>query len=152
MKVFLRKRLDGSLVPACDVSSHLARRIAPETLVQVDWKTRNTRSVQWHRRYWALCTMIYANVEGIDLHGQRIDFTSPDVVHMTLKGLAGLYDACIVLPDGTRAFLIRSIAFDQMTADEWAQVWPRLLDVVHADVLPAVSRSDIEAEIGRLAS
>lgn len=152
MKVFLQKRLDGSLAPACDASSHLARRLAPGEAVEVDWKSRNTRSVQWHRRYWALCSVIYANVDHVDLHGQRIEFTSPEVVHLTLKGLAGLYDACIVLPDGTRAFLIRSIAFCKMTADEWSAAWPRLLDVVHERILPGVPLPDVEHEIARLAA
>ena len=93
---------------------------------------------------------LLGHVEGIDMNGQWVEFNSTDAVHMTLKGLAGLYDAMIVLPDGTKALLIRSIAFDKMTADEWAQAWPRLIDVVHQKILPGIGREVVENEIARL--
>ena len=152
MRVFLAKRLDGALMPACEESERQARRMVPGEVGEFDWKSRNTRSVQWHKRYFALCNMVYANVEGINIQGQWIDFSSVDVVHLTLKGLAGLHDALIVLPDGSKALLIRSIAFDKMTADEWARAWPRLLDAVHQHVLPMVTIAAVENEIARLAA
>ena len=152
MRVFLRKRLDGALAPACDTSELLTRKLTPGEAIEVDWKSRNTRSVKWHRRYFALCNLIFANCDGIDVNGQRIDFSSVEAVHMSLKGLAGLYDAMIVLPDGTRAMLIRSIAFDKMTAEEWAMAWPRLIDVVHQRILPGICRMELENEISKLAS
>lgn len=152
MRVFLQKALSGHLAPACETSEQLARKLAPGEAIEVDWKTRNTRSVRWHRRYWALCNMIYQNVERITIAGEVIEFNSVDKVHLTLKSLAGLVDGVIVLPDGTRAYLIRSIAFDAMTADEWADAWKKMLDVVHQHILPSVEIAAIENEIARIAA
>jgi hypothetical protein len=153
MRAFLAKRLDGSFVAACETSEAYARRVSPGEAIEVDLKTRNTRSVRWHRKYFALCTLIYNNVERIQMpNGDYIEFTSVEVVHMTLKGLAGLYDSMITMPDGTRLGLVRSIAFDNMNADEWAIAWSQILDAVHKHVLPSVKMSEIENEIARIAA
>jgi hypothetical protein len=153
MRAFLSKSFNGSLMAGCETSERLIRKLAPGEAVEVEWKTRNTRSVKWHKRYFALCNMIYDSLEGVMLpNGDWIEFTSTDVVHMTLKGLAGLYDAMITLPDGTRIGLIKSIAFDNMTADEWAKSWARILDAVHKYILPKVEIRDVEEEIARLAA
>jgi hypothetical protein len=152
MRAFFAKRLDGSFVAACETSETYVRKVSPGEAIEVDLKTRNTRSVRWHRRYWALCNMIYQNVERITIAGEVIEFNSVDKVHLTLKSLAGLVDGVIVLPDGTRAYLIRSIAFDAMTADEWADAWKKMLDVVHQYILPSVAIASIENEIARIAA
>lgn len=152
MRVFLQKKLDGSLASGCETSEALLRKLSAGEAIEVDWKTRNTRSVRWHRRYWALCNLIYQNVERITVAGEVIEFNSTDKVHLTLKGLAGLVDGVIVLPDGQRAYLIRSIAFDAMTADEWADAWKKMMDVVHQNILPQVSIADIENEIAKVAA
>lgn len=143
MRVFLQKRGDGLLAPACETSEALVARLATGEAIEADWKTRNTRSVQWHRRYFALCNLIYQNCE---------EFRSVEDVHLQLKARAGLYDSLITLPNGTQAMLVRSIAFDNMTADEWAQAWPRLLDVVHQEILPGIELPEVEDEIARLAA
>lgn len=151
MRVFLQKKLTG-LAPGCETSEALMRKLGIGEAIEVDWKTRNTRSVRWHRRYWALCNMIYQNVERITVAGEVIEFNSVDKVHLTLKGLAGLVDGVIVLPTGERAYLIRSIAFDAMTAEEWADAWKKIVDVVHAKILPNVSIAEIENQIAEVAA
>lgn len=142
MKAFLRKRLDGSFIPACEVSERLAKRISINELIEVDWVSRNTRSVQWNKRYRALLQLIHANSE---------QFKSDDDVHMWLKLRTHLYDAVIELPDGGKAYLVKSIAFDSMTADEWSAWWTRAVDVVMQDILPSVKRSEAEYEIEKAA-
>lgn len=151
MRVFLQKALSG-LIPGCETSEKLSRKLDIGEAVEVDWKSRNTRSVKWHRRYWALCNMIYQNVERITVGGEVIEFNSIDKVHLTLKGLAGLVDGVIVLPDGSRAYLIRSIAFDAMTAEEWADAWNKLVDATHKYILPQVPVAIIENEIAKIAA
>ncbi len=139
------------MIPACETSEELTKRLESGECAEVDWKSRNTRSVKWHRKYFALCNMIYANCEGVDVQGTHVEFTSVEVVHMTLKAMAGLYDARIEI-DGQVLLLIRSIAFDKMTADEWAAAWPRLMDVVHQKILPGIDRIEAENEIARMVS
>lgn len=152
MRVFLQKRLDGSLWPACEMSEKLSRKLSPGEAAEVDWKSRNTRSVKWHKRYWALCNLIYQNCEYITVGGERIKVRSPQHVHLILKALAGMFDGMVNLPDGTRAMLIASIAFDAMTAEEWADAWFRIVTVVHTEILPGVSESDLENEIAKVAA
>lgn len=152
MRVFLQRKLDGSLASGCETSAALMRKLSVGEAIEVDWKTRNTRSVKWHRRYWALCNLIFQNVERIKLGDEVIEFKSVDIVHLTLKGLAGLVDGVIVLPTGERCYLIRSIAFDAMTADEWADAWKRMVDVVHQKILPQVTMADLENEIAKVAA
>lgn len=152
MRVFLQKRLDGSLAPACETSERLARKMAPGEAAEFEWKSRNTRSVLWHRRYWALCNLIYSNCETVKLNGQLIELRSVEHVHLILKTLAGLYDAQVTLSDGSSAVIVKSIAFDNMTADEWGLAWKKITDVVFAQILPGVPSEAIEYEIAKVAS
>ncbi len=142
MKTFMRKRLDGSFVPACEVSERLAKRVSVNELIELDWASRNTRSVQWNKRYRAMLELIHANSD---------KFKSDDDVHMWLKLKTHLYDAVIELPDGSKAYLVKSIAFDSMTADEWTAWWPRAVDVVMLEILPGIKRSEAEYEIEKVA-
>lgn len=152
MRAFLQRRLDGSLAPACETSERIARKLGVGEAIEVDIKTRNTRSVAWHKKYWALCTLIYSNVERIKVGAEMVEVKSPDHVHMLLKLKAGLFDAIVKLPDGTKAYVVKSISFDEMTADEWAAAWQKIIDVVHRDILPTVSEADLENEIAKCAA
>jgi hypothetical protein len=151
MRVFLQKSVAG-LKPGCETSEALMRKLSIGEAIEVDWKTRNTRSVRWHRRYWALCNLIYQSVEGVTIAGEYVEFNSVDKVHLTIKGLAGLVDGVIVLPDGVRAYLIRSIAFDAMTAEEWSKAWDQLVIATHKHILPQVTIADLENEIAKVAA
>lgn len=152
MHAFLQKRLDGSLAPACEASERIARKLQAGEAIEVDLKTRNTRSVQWHKKYWALCTLIYRNVERIKVGAELIEVKSADHVHMLLKLKAGLFDAIIKLENGEKAYVVKSIAFDEMNADEWADAWERVIRVVHEDILPDVPDAVLEDEIARCAA
>lgn len=152
MRIFLQKRLDGSLAPACETSERMARKLSPGEAAEFEWKSRNTRSVQWHRRYWALCNLIYANCETVTINGKDIELRSVEHCHLILKTLAGLYDAQVTLSDGTTAVIVKSIAFDNMTADEWELAWKKITDVVFSQILPGVSSEAIEFEIAKVAT
>lgn len=142
MRAFLRKRLDGSFVPACETSERLAKRVAVDELIETDWKSKSTRSVKWHRRYRAMLQLIYANSER---------FKSDDDVHLWLKHKTGFYDAMFEDANGGKWYVVRSIAFDCMTADEWEQWWQKAIDVVAAEILPGIELPVIEYEIQKVA-
>jgi len=142
VRTFLMKQINGSFAPACEVSEKLAKKVAPGELIEVDWASRKTRSVKWHRRYWGLLSIIQANSER---------FRSADDVHMWLKMQTGLYDAVIELSDGNKAYMVRSVAFDVMTADEWTAWWPKAIDVVSREILPGIPLPSVEQEIERAA-
>lgn len=139
-------------MPACETSERLARKLSPGEAIELDWKSRNTRSVAWHKKYWALCSLIYANVEHVKLGTELVKVKSPDHVHLILKLKAGMYDAIVKLPDGSKAYVVQSIAFDEMTADEWAAAWTKIINVVHEEILPGIEDSVLEEEIARVAA
>lgn len=142
MRAFMRKRLDGSFVPACEVSEKLAKRLAPNELIEIDWHSRSTRSVRWNKRYRAMLQLVHANTD---------QFKSDDDVHMWLKLKTHLYDAVIDLGGGAKAYMVKSIAFDAMTAEEWEAWWPRAVDVVMQEILPGIGRAEAEHEIEKVA-
>lgn len=147
MRSFLRKRLDGSFVPACEMSEHLSRRISVDELIEIDWPSRKTRSGKWHKRYFSLLRLIMFHCEGMD----GVEFKNENVVHFWLKGQAKLYDAEIRLPDGSKMYLIKSISYDEMTADEWAEYWKVAIPIVQTRILPTISIPSIEYEIEKCA-
>lgn len=142
MRAFLAKQLNGSFKPACEVSEKLARRVSVNELIEVDWVSRNTRSVKWNKRYRAMLQLIHANSK---------QFKSDDAVHMWLKLKTQLYDAVIELPNGEKAYMVKSVAFDVMTAEEWAQFWVKAVDVVMQEILPGIARREVEHEIEKVA-
>ena len=142
MRVWLTKGL-GSLRAADDESAAVLAKIPAGTTFEADVKTRKPRSGAWHRRYWALCSLIYANVEG---------FKSVREVHEYLKLEAGLVRTIALRSTGELVRIPDSIAFDAMDAEGWAIYWKRVLDVVHEHILPAVEIATIENEIASLAS
>jgi hypothetical protein len=141
MRAFLAKSATG-FKPACEVSEKAFRKMDRDELLECDIKSRNTRSVAWHRRYWALCRLCYQNSE---------QFKSEDDVHWYLKCETHTFDKVIQLESGERIYFVKSIAFDQMTADEWAVFWKKALDVLYRNVIPGIDRDEALAEIDRCA-
>lgn len=192
--MFLVKTLAG-LKPACETSEAFARKVGVGEVIEVECKTRNTRSVQWHRRYFGLLRLIYSNTER---------FRSEDDVHFYLKAETGTFDSVVLMPHGTepadvsekmldigvaefvkgglfpknaspdemafmraevarcfremhaagpaeKAYFVKSIAFDKMTAEEWPKYWERALDVLFTDIMPGIDRDEALLEIERCA-
>jgi len=59
-----------------------------------------------------------------------------------------LFDS-YVLKDGGFIRLLKSTAFDEMSGDEWAVFWKKVLDAVHQKFLPLVDMDEVELEILR---
>lgn len=73
------------------------------------------RSLPWHRMYFGMCREIGKNQEPM-----RTEKSISD----ELKVRAGHFE--IMWVDGHEVRVPKSIAFDQLTADEWAELWPSL--------------------------
>jgi hypothetical protein len=75
-------------------------------------------------------------------------------LHTALKFICGLCEK-YTIESGGETHIVRvpkSTNFQQMTPDEWAAYWPRVLDGVHQRVLPEVGSRFIEDDLARLAS
>jgi hypothetical protein len=149
-EVWLTKTLAG-LRPADAESEAIIGKIPMGNTFPADVPVRKSRSLQWHKKYWVLCTTIASNVERIEIEpGGFMEIHTKDDVHTALKYMTGLYDA-IVTPNAVIKF-VKSTAFDEMTADQFADYYRRVLDVVHQKILPSVSVAALEHEIALAAA
>lgn len=73
------------------------------------------RSVQWHRMYFGICRQI-----GLNQDPHRTEAS----IDAELRVRAGHFDVLII--DGHECRVPRRIAFSQLSADEWAELWPSL--------------------------
>ena len=140
---FLFKRTPAGLAPADEATAERMKRWQLGELVQAEIKLRQSRSLAWHRRYWALCALVYQNCE---------DFKSAAEVHLYLKLECGLVREIMLRSSGEIVKVPDSIAFDKMDAQAWAAFWKRACDVVHQHILPGIEIAAIENEIAMVAS
>lgn len=151
MEVWLTRTLSGHLQAAdADSASVIAKHKVGSTF-PADIPTRMRRSGAWHRRYWVLMTMLGHNCDSVEVEpGLVLPIKNKDDAHVAMKYATGLFDS-YALPGGV-VRIVKSTAFEKMTADDWAAYWVRVLDVVHQKFLPGIEIASIENEIARLAA
>lgn len=139
-------KMGRGFVPASDDAIKVHSRMSPG---EVQWfKPIRVRDIVAHRRYWKLLTMCAENCERIELpYGGFMEIHSKDDVHTAIKICTGhvtwLLDAF-----GKPAFAYpKSTDFESMTADEWAEWWPQVLDVVQERIMPGIQLAEVEYEL-----
>lgn len=133
-------------VPVGEEAETVHARMSPG---EIGWfKPMRVRDPVAHGRYWQLMTMCAQNCERIDLpYGGVMIVHDKEDVHTAIKLCAGLCDT-IFDAFGKPAFQIpKSTDFENMTADEWADYWPKVLDVIEERILPGVAIPEVENEI-----
>lgn len=78
-------------------------------------KLTRVRSVPWHKMYFGICRDIGKNQDPV---------RNEDSIDYELRVRAGHFEKFWV--DGHECRMPKRIAFDQLTADEWAELWPSL--------------------------
>lgn len=136
-----RKTLSG-LVPANDRAAEMVGKVKAGALVQA--VVKQPRSLPWLARYWVLCAKIAEN-----LPTSKGNHLTAEQIHFLLKLECGCATP-IKRKNGEVIFIPDSIAFQKMNHDEWSAYWDRVCDFVAADLLPGLSRADLEAEVGEL--
>lgn len=147
MKIELYRRGQGWL-PASDDAVKVRDRMAQGEIAWV--KPLRIRDPIAHRRYWKLMTMCADNCERIELpYGGSMEIHSKDDVHTAIKICTG-HVTWLLDSFGKPTFAVpKSTDYESMTADEWAEYWPRVLDVVQERVMPGIQLPDIEYEMQR---
>lgn len=112
MKAWFAKAGD-MLAAGCEESARLIRNLGPGEGVQMN--AIKVRSLKWHKMYFACCREIGHNQEP-----QRDE----DSIDYELRIRAGHYD--VIYVDGIEVRYPKRIAFDKLTADQWAQLWQSL--------------------------
>jgi hypothetical protein len=143
MAEFLFKRTFSGFIAGDEQTAKRMQTWQVGELVQADIKLRQNRSLPWHRRYWALCQLVYQNCE---------EFKSATEVHLWLKLECGLTKEIMLRSTGEIVKVPDSIAFDKMDQNQWAAFWKRACDVIHEHVLPGIDIAALENEIAMIAS
>ena len=135
--VFLRRTLRG-FEPASDASAEALRKIKLGDVVRAD--VRRPRNVKMHNRYWALVAFIWQN---------QSHFATMEDLHEAIKFRVGLVEP-LRLPDGTEIQRAGSINFAAMDQTRFEAFWDKVCEYICRDVLPGVSRADLERELMQL--
>lgn len=130
------KRL-GALRPVGDEGEEILNSLPLGKLLKV--KISQSRSLPWLRRYWSLVGIVASNSS-----------YSKDDVHALLKIRCGC-SRLIQERNGNILTVPDSISFDRMQADAWAVYWNRVVDYVASDLLPGISRKELERELIEIA-
>lgn len=151
MEVWVTRTLSG-LVPADEESRRAFDKHKVGSTFPVDVPVRTTRSGSWHRRYWALMHLLGSNLDQVEVEpGMVLPIRNKDDAHLAMKYATGLFDSYVIQGGGT-VRMVKSTAFDAMSADEWAAYWKKCMDAVHQVFLPGIDLRSVEDEIAKVAA
>lgn len=139
MKANLVRTLAG-WSPADDEAVRISRRWSVGETTTVDLKkSRNYKSL---KRYWKLCEVVFNNSQ---------QFKSKEQVHQFLKIKAGHATQIVAKSTGEVFYLADSIDYDTIDDEvQFQEIWRRVVDVVCEDILPGISRDELEYEVLKL--
>jgi hypothetical protein len=101
------------LIPTDERAAAILSRMSDGECCEVELV--RPRSLPWHRMYFGMCREIGQNQEP-----PRTEAS----IDAELRVRAGHFD--VIWVDGHECRVPKRIAFAQLTADEWAELWPSL--------------------------
>ena len=139
MERILMTRSGATLVPTDPYAEETLTSIPSTEYFWVEIK--RARNPGHHRRFFALLSLIwpslsdqYANIEELRHH---------------LQVRAG-HRHTLWLPDGERAYVPTSIAWNRMTENEFQSMWDRIVDIVVADIMPGIDKATLLDEVEKI--
>lgn len=112
MKYWVCKKANA-LYPADERAERMFKRLFDGEAMQLSLE--RSRSYKWHKMYVSCCIAIGQNCDP-SRDWESIDYE--------LRIRSGHYEVMFV--DGHEVRYPKRIAFDKLTADQWAQLWPSL--------------------------
>lgn len=136
--LFLKRTLSG--FQAADESTADAIRgyKLGETYRASVVKPRNLKN---HRRWWALCNLIYQNSD---------QYKSAEMVHEHLKILAGHCTPIVSKGTGEVYLIANSISFGSLDEAQFQDVFGRAVLAVSEHILPGIEVGAVSLEIERI--
>lgn len=136
--LFLKRTLSG-FAPADEASSDAMKSYKiGDTFRASVVKPRNLRN---HRRWWALCNLIYQNSD---------QYKSVDQVHDHLKILAGHCTQIVSKSTGEVYLVAESISFGKLDEAQFQEVFQRAVIAVTEHIIPGIDTDDVVYEIEKL--
>ncbi len=138
MDVYLKRTLTG-FTAADDASVDAMKGYRIGDVYRADIvKPRNLKN---HRRWWALCTIIYQNTEA---------YGSTEQVSDHLKILSGHCNSVSSEATGQVYLLPKSIAFSSLDELEFQDVFDRAAKAVCEHIIPGINDYDLQGEVLKL--
>ena len=135
MEANFTKLANGSLVPASEADAELLTKIKIGAIVKL--KLTRMRNYKFHRKYFALVSLAFDYWNPTELPDPRwpdiIPEKNMDRFRKDLIIRAGYYDATYRL-NGDIRIEAKSIAFANMTEDEFEKLFSATIDVVLKEV------------------
>lgn len=132
-QILMRRTLGGNLSPINDGGRDVISRIGDaEVLVEI----RKIRNPAFHRKFFALISLIYHN---------QSRFRSIEELLDVIKVMVG--HANVVEKDGKEIYIPKSISFAKMDELEFQAFYDRVITFVCEKIIPGVTREELEREL-----
>ena len=147
-------RVDRGLIPTESRAEEYVQKLG--TGEEVALKVVRIRSLQWHKRYWALISDIAPHLTEINISLGEVPammpIKTPYDLHTALKLISG---HCTTQHIAGTPYVLRiplSTDFENMDGQEWKELYPKLLDAIHERALPEINIEALRDEFARMAS
>lgn len=137
-EVYLRRTLSG-FVPDDEASAAIVKGYRLNEVYRAN--VVKPRSLKNHRRWWALCSLIYQNSD---------QYKSAEQVHDHLKILAGHCTQIVSKTTGEVYLVADSIAFGRLDEAQFQDVFGRAIKAVAEHILPGIQIDEVSLEIERI--
>lgn len=131
----------GAFRPFDDETYEKFKRIKEGKAVELQFTQK--RSIQFHRRYFALLNTAWAYLT----EDQEKLFGSIDGFRKTLSLNAGFYEPILDMKEQRFIRAPKSIAFDKMSEDEFEELYERTKDLLFQYILTNITEDEFMANL-----
>ena len=133
--LLMHKTMGGSLAPVDDAGRATVAKLGKGEIVAITM--RRPRNIGHHRKLFALLSLIHENQSRYPTVEDLLDAIKVHIGHCTT----------LKLKDGREVYVPKSISFANMDQSAFEQFWDRIVDVVTTQIIPGLSRVDLEREL-----
>ena len=146
--MILVKKKNGEWSPASPESADESKRKKVGSYVEA--KSKSTRSVKFHRKYFALLNLMFENWQQPELEhkGETIK-PSFDRFRKDVAILSGWYNTVVNI-DGELRLEPKSISFGNMSEDKFSELYSRTIDLALERIMPGSDYDRINAEVEKV--
>lgn len=133
-------------LPADERAEKFRNRFEPGEVLP--FRPVRVRDITAHRRYWKLMDLCAQNCERIEIApGAWMEVKTKEDVHTAIKLCTGHYTEIFDAENTPIARVPKTTNFEEMTAEEWEEYWPRVLDAVQTRIIPGIRLSDVVLQL-----
>lgn len=147
-------RAGDFLVPTDNESRAFVKKLGDGE--ETPFKPLRIRSLPWHRRYWSMVSQIADNVSEINISlgpaPAMMAIQCAYDLHTAIKLITGHCSTQHIKGTPYVLRIPKPTNFDEMTADEWSEYYPKVITAIHERALPQIKIPEVEQELARMAS